>query len=238
MTKNIKITLGLIYLLSLGVILYGFFYFIDITQLNNYSYIRDKSQFLLEVKEQHLISFIIIFILFVVIWILLLGFGSPIALVAGFLFGKVFGTFISVFAFTIGCTLLYSFANLFFRPIILEKLSNKIDKYKKLFNENEFFYFMLFRLAGGGGIPFAIQNLLPVIFNMKIKNYFFSTLIGLVPVVFIMCSIGSGIESIIQQNANPSFFSMIQNKEIYLPLCGFIGIIIFSSILRKKYFKK
>ena len=111
MTKNIKITLGLIYLLCLGVILYGFFLFVDVTQLNNYSYIRDKTQFLIEVRDNNIVSFTIAFALFVIIWILLLGFASPIALIACFLFGKFFGTLISVFSFTIGCTILYVFAN-------------------------------------------------------------------------------------------------------------------------------
>ena len=33
----------------------------------------------------------------------------------------------------------------------------------------KFVYFMIFRFAGGGGTPFAIQNLLPVLFNVKIQ---------------------------------------------------------------------
>ena len=237
MNKNIKITLGLIYILCLGLIIYLFFNFVDVTQLNNYSYIREKTQFLIELSNQNLVVFIILFFLFIIIWILLLGFATPIAVVSGFLFGKVFGTIISVLAFTVGCTLLYVFANLFFKELILEKLSHKIVKFKELFNRNEFFYFMIFRLAGGGGMPFAIQNLLPVIFNMKVKNYFLSTLIGLFPIVFVLCAIGSGIENIIQQNIDPSFFTMIQTKEIYLPLAGFFLIIIFSIFLRKLYFK-
>ena len=97
---------------------------------------------------------------------------------------------------------------------------------------------MIFRFAGGGGIPFAIQNLLPVLFNMKLKNYFFSTLIGLFPMVFILCAIGSGIEKIIENNIDTSFLIMVQNKEILYPLLGFFVIIIISFILRKIYFKK
>ena len=58
---------------------------------------------------------------------------------------------------------------------------------------------MIFRFAGGGGAPFAIQNLLPVIFNMKVKNYFFSTLCGLFPTVFILSAIGEGLEKIISE---------------------------------------
>ena len=238
MTKNIKIAVGIIYILCLSLILYGFFIFIDVTQLNNYSYIRDKTQFLIEIRDKNVFWFATIFFLFSIIWILLLGFATPIALVAGFLFGKIYGTLISVFGFTIGCTILYIFANQYFRDIILEKLSKKISKFKEIFNKNEFFYFMIFRLAGGGGTPFAIQNLLPVFFNMKIKNYFFSTLIGLFPMIFILSAIGSGIEKIIENNVEPSFLTMIQNKEILFPILGFFAILIFSFILRKIYFKK
>ena len=238
MTKNIKITLGFIYILCLSLILYGFFIFVDVTQLNNYSYIRDKTQFLIEIRDNNLIWFSVLFFLFSIIWILLLGFATPLALVAGFLFGKLYGTLISVIGFTIGCTVLYIFANQYFKDFILEKLAKKISKFKDIFNKNEFFYFMIFRFAGGGGTPFAIQNLLPVLFNMKIKNYFFSTFIGLFPMVFILCSIGSGIEKIIEENIDPSFFTIIQNKEIFFPLIGFFTILIISFILRKIYFKK
>ena len=238
MTKNIKIAVGIVYILCLGLILYGFFIFIDISQLNNYSYIRDKTQFLIAVRDQNLLLFSTLFFFFTIIWILLLGFATPISLVAGFLFGKLYGTIISVFGFTIGCTLLYVFANQYFKNLILDKLSKRISKFKEIFNKNEFFYYMIFRFAGGGGTPFAIQNLLPVLFNMKIKNYFFSTLIGLFPMVFILCAIGSGIENMIENNVDPSFLTMIQNKEIYFPLIGFFVILIISFIVRKIYFKK
>jgi len=238
MSKNIKIAVGFIYFLCLSLILYGFFIFVDVTQLNNYSYIRDKTQFLIEIRDQNLFWFTTLFFIFVVIWILLLGFATPIALIAGFLFGKIYGTLISVFGFTIGCTILYIFANQYFKNIILEKLSTKIFKFKEIFNKNEFFYFMIFRISGGAGTPFAIQNLLPVFFNMKIKNYFFATLIGLFPMVFIWCAIGSGIEKIIETNIEPSFLTMIQNKEILFPIIGFFAILVISFLLKKIYFKK
>ena len=115
MTKNVKIAVGLIYILCLSLILYGFFIFVDITQLNNYSYIRDKTQFLVEIRDKNLFLFTLSFTLFAIIWILLLGFASPLALVAGFLFGKIYGTLISVFGFSVGCTLLYIFANQYFK---------------------------------------------------------------------------------------------------------------------------
>ena len=107
MSKNIKIAVGLVYILCLSLILYGFFIFVDVTRLNDYEYIRDKTQFLIEIRDHNFFWFTILFFLFAIIWILLLGFATPIALVAGFLFGKIYGTVISVSGFTIGCTLLY-----------------------------------------------------------------------------------------------------------------------------------
>ena len=64
MTKNIKIAVGLGYILCLSLILYGFFIFIDVTQLNDYIYIRDKTQFLIEIRDQHLLLFTTLFFLF------------------------------------------------------------------------------------------------------------------------------------------------------------------------------
>ena len=238
MTKNIKIAVGLIYILCLGLILYGFFIFVDVTQLNDYRYIRDKTQFLIEVKDDNPFLFTFVFFLFAIIWILLLGFATPISLIAGFIFGKFYGTLISVFGFTIGCTLLYFLANQYFKDLILAKLSNRMTKFQDMFNKNEFLYFMIFRFAGGGGTPFAIQNLLPVFFNMRLKNYFFSTLIGLFPMVFVLSAIGEGIENVIDNNIDPSFLTMIQNKEILFPIIGFFIILIISFLLRKIFFKK
>ena len=79
-----------------------------------------------------------------------------------------------------GCTLLYTFANMYFKEYIFKYINRKISNLIFLFNKNEFLYFLIFRIVGGG-IPFAIQNVLPVVFNMKVRNYFYATLIGLVP---------------------------------------------------------
>ncbi len=50
------------------------------------------------------------------------------------IYGKLFGTLISVFGFTIGCSLLYLFANSFFKELLQKKLAPKIYKFKELFN--------------------------------------------------------------------------------------------------------
>tara|TARA_B100000886_G_scaffold336028_1_gene294075 strand:- start:793 stop:1503 length:711 start_codon:yes stop_codon:yes gene_type:complete len=236
MSTNFKIILGIFYIICLSIVLYFVFSFIDLTKLTEYSYIKDNTRSLIEFKNDNLIFFSLCFFIFVVIWILLLGFGSPISLIAGFIFGKYLGTAICLISYTIGCSLLYTFANLYFRDLVKKYLESKIEKFKVFFNRNEFLYFMLFRFVGGGGIPFGIQNVLPVIFNMKIKNYFYATFLGLIPTTFIISSIGSGIESIIDNNQNPSIFEAILNPEINIPLISFLGILIISYFIKKKNF--
>ena len=126
------------------------------------------------------------------------GFGLPVALLAGFIFGKWLGTFILVIGMTIGATILYIFGNYFFKEIIKEKFLNRFKNLEIKFKKSEFIYLLVYRFIGG--IPFALSNVLPCIFNVKIKNFFLATIIGIIPQIFLMVSIGSGLEKIIEQN--------------------------------------
>ncbi len=237
MNKNLKIILGTIYLISLGLILYAFFAYIDVNRITDYTYIRENTKVLIDMKNENFSFFILIFFIFCVVWVLLLGFGSPIALVSGFVFGKFMGTLITLFGFTIGATILYFFSNIYFKEIILKHLPKKAVNLKNIFNRNELLYFLAFRLAGGLGIPFGIQNILPVLFNMKIKNYIFSTFLGLIPSLFIFNSLGEGIEKIIETKFEPSLFQVISDPSIYLPLSAFTAILLISIMIKNKFFK-
>ena len=96
---------------------------------------------------------------------------------------------------------------------------------------------MCFRFMGGGGTPFPIQNVLPVLFNMSSKNYIIATLLGIIPTTFVTVALGSGVEKIIDQNAELSFLPVVQSPEIYLPIFGFFIILIVAFIIKKFYFK-
>ena len=97
---------------------------------------------------------------------------------------------------------------------------------------------MCFRFIGGGGTPFPIQNILPVIFNMSVKNYIIATSLGIIPATFVTTALGSGIEDIIDQNAEFSFVSAFLSPEIYLPIIGFAVILIAAFIIKKYFFKQ
>ena len=77
-----------------------------------------------------------------------------------------------------------------------------------------------------------------LLFDVKLKNYFFSTLLGIVPGTFLIVSIGNGLEKVIDQNSEvPGITDIIFSPDIYLPIIAFLGLIL-SSIFLRKIFNK
>ena len=235
MNSKIKIVIGLIYLICLSSLLYYLFNKYDLKDLLDINFLKENKKVFAGFKEQNTFLVSIIFFVFSVIWVLLLGFGSIIAIAGGFIFGKWLGAFLVITSCTVGATLLYLLGLLFFKDFIEAKLAPKLGKFKILFNQNETLYFALYRLSGGG-LPFFMQNLLPVIFSMKVINYFYATLIGLIPAGFIFASIGAGIDKfLIKDSLNWS--GLINDPEIYYPLLGFVIMFILGIFIKNKFFK-
>ena len=67
---------------------------------------------------------------------------------------------------------------------------------------------------------------------MKKINYFFASILGFAPGMFIMVSIGSGINEFIKESDSFSFVDLILSREIYLPIFFFIIFIIISLIIK------
>ena len=236
MSKNFKLFLGFTYLLLLAVFLYFIFSNIQINRLNDFLYYKELQLGLENFISANFLTNIIYFFIFAVVWVALLGFGSPILIFSGILFGKWIGTIISIISISIGALILYTIANFFFRDTVKKILDHKFKKYIQLFQKNEFYYFFLYRFIGGLGVPFFLQNIFPVLFNMKKKNYFFSSLFGFVPSFFILNTIGAGLNNYIEKSENFSFLKMVLLPEIYLPILMFIVLIIVSLLIKKKFF--
>ena len=237
-TLNLKLVLGTIYLLIIAVGLYFLFSFVDLRDLTSYELIRSNKDLILKYKNENFIFLSLSFFIFSIIWTLLLGFATPLLLFAGFVFGKWWGILLVLIATTIGATLLYLLSTLFFRDFIELKLAPKFIKLKNFFNKNDIIYFMCYRFVGGGGTPYAIQNILPTLFSMPVKNYIIATFVGSAPSMFVTVSLGSGIESVIDKNAELSLLTVLFSPEIYIPIGLFFMILIFALILKKFYFKQ
>ena len=235
-TKNIKIILGISYLLIISIFLWVFFQNFSIQDFTSYELIKTNRETLEGIKNNNIILSSMLFFLGTIIWVLLLGFGSPIFLVGGFLFGKWLGSFLVIFGLSTGATFLYIFANFFLKDIVQEKFSNRFINLTDKFKKNEFIFFLIYRFVGG--IPFFISNILPTLFNIKKRNFFFGTIIGMAPQLFVGVSLGAGLSKVLEENKEPpTIFKLISTPDIYLPIFGII-ILVFLAIYLRKYFLK
>jgi uncharacterized membrane protein YdjX (TVP38/TMEM64 family) len=235
-SKKIKLFIGLFYISAVGLFLYFIFTKFSFQEITSYEFIKNNRDYFYDLRQRNLFLLGVSFILFSTLWVFAAGFGSPLALFAGFIFGKWFGLLFTVIGLSIGATLLYIFANYFLKEMIRDRFLNRFQKLEEKFQKSEFLYLLVYRFIGG--IPFQIQNVLPCIFNVKVYNYFWSTFLGMIPSLFIINSIGSGLEEIIDQNLNaPSVIDLITSPSIYIPLIAFFGLLIITIFFRKVFYQ-
>jgi len=235
-SKKVKLTLGLFYLLVVSSFLYFFLSKFTFEELTSYEFIKNNRDYFFEIKQANLFLTSLVFLILTIVWVVMAGFGLPIALLAGFIFGKFLGIFLLTIGMSIGATILYILGNYFFKEIIKEKFLNKFKNLEIKFKKSEFIYLFIYRFVGG--IPFALSNVLPCIFNVKVTNFFLATLIGITPQLFLIVSIGSGLEKVIEQNLEaPRIKDLIYSPDVYLPMIAFIVLIIITFIVKKIFYK-
>ena len=234
-SKKIKLFLGLFYISAVCIFLYFIFTKFTFQEITSYEFIKNNRDYLYDLRQSNLFLLGLLFILFATLWVFAAGFGSPLALIAGFIFGKWFGLLFAIIGMTIGATLLYVFANYFLKEMIRNKFLNRFKKLDEKFKKSEFLYLLIYRFVGG--IPFQIQNVLPCLFDVKIFNFFWSTFLGMMPSLFLVISIGSGLEEIIDQNIEaPSLLNLITSPSIYIPMIAFFGLLGITFFLRKIFY--
>ena len=183
-TKKIKLFIGLSYLLIVSLFLYFFFSKFSLQEITSYDFLRNNRSYLIELKNSNLFLISISFLFLTVLWVFpFLGFGSPVALMGGFIFGKWIGTLVVVTGLSVGATFLYIFGNYFLRDLIREKFLNKFQNLEIKFKKSEFFYMLVYRFIGG--VPWQISCLLPTLFNVRVKNFLFETFLGIIPQIFL-----------------------------------------------------
>jgi len=232
--SKLKTWIGLIYLTIVALVVFLFFYY----GANSYldlNFLKNNKDKILAFRDQNFFLLAVVYFFFSILWVFLLGFGTPLMIIAGFAFGVVWGSVLSIAAFSIGASLLYLFANHYFKDLVYQYLSSRFLSLKNHFNENEFSYFFFIRVIPG--IPFPIKNIMPVLFNMKLKNFFLATFLGESVPIVISVSIVSGFAGAIENNASLDF-NLFFTPEIFLPLLGFGFMVVLTNFLKKKYLKK
>ena len=129
-----------------------------------------------------------------------------------------------------------SLLTFFLKDLIKEKFLNKFKNLEIKFKKSEFIYLLIYRFVGG--IPWQLSCILPTLFNVRVRNFFLATIIGIIPQIFLVVSIGSGLETIINKNLEPpKIMDIISSPNIYWPMSIFIFLVIITIFLRKLFYK-
>ena len=237
-SRNIKILIALLYLVLLFIFLYLFFSKFTLEEITTYKFIQTNREYLVNIRQNNIILLSLFFLLFTILWVFpFLGFGSPVALLGGFILGKWLGLILVVLGLSVGAMFLYIFGNYFLKDFVREKFLSKFENLEIKFKKSEFNYLLIYRFIGG--IPWQLSCILPTLFNVKVRNFFLATMIGIIPQTFLIVSIGSGLETIIQKNLEPpNIMDIISSPNIYWPLSIFIFLVIITIFLRKLFYKK
>ena len=235
--KKTKLIIGLSYLTLIIIFLVLFFSKFSLSEITSYDFIKDNRLYFLELRNSNLFLISSIFLILTILWVFpFLGFGSPIALLGGFIFGKWIGTLVVVVGLSVGATFLYIFGNYFLKDLVKDKFLNKYKNLEIKFKKSEFFYLLVYRFIGG--IPWQLSCILPTIFNVRVSNFFFASLIGIIPQIFLAVSIGSGLDKVIDQNSEiPSITDIIFLPDVYFPIIGFFILVLLTIFLKRLFYK-
>ena len=143
--------------------------------------------------------------------------GTPLTLLSGSLFGKLFGTIIALIGNTLGATAAFLLSRYVFRDYVSAHiLSNypKIKSYDEKIKHKGFSTVMAPRL--NPLLPFNVLNFLLWVTSITLKKYILGSFIGMIPGTFIFVYFGESLRML-------SAFNI---------LCAILGIILLTYLGR------
>ena len=222
------------YIIPLSIVIIAIVGFTLLRDYLSYETLRNNHESLVNFKNE---NYWVTVIIFIISYITLVTFalpGSPIAsLTGGFLFGLAFGTFLNVTAAATGATLIFLAAKNGFGNKLTQRIDaseGSIRKIRDGIKRDEISYLFLIRLIPI--IPFAVANLVPALFGVSLRNFFFTTYVGIIPGGLVFTWLGSGLSEVFKQNKEPNFSIIFEIYVIGPILC--LCLLSFLPIILKK----
>ena len=194
-------------------------------------FISNRDQILM-FRDSNLTFSVMIFML---IYISAVTFSIPgatvLSVTGGFIFGLELGLILNVVSATIGATFLFlavrlGFGNLFGK---FEKGSVKFSDLIEQLKVNEINLLLLLRLIPV--VPFFVANILPAIANVSLKNFFWTTFLGIIPGGFVFTLIGANAGNFFDRGEAPDL-TVFWSFEFLGPLICLIILVVFPMFFR------
>lgn len=201
--------------------------------LVSFEMLRNHRDSLLIYRDHHLVG---LTAAFVVVYVAIVVFSIPGAVVAsitgGFLFGQTIGTLLNIFSATLGATVLFFVVRWGIGDRLMSKMNAMTGTFARLIQNlraNEVSILLLLRLVPV--IPFFAANLIPVLVGVRLWNFIWTTAIGIIPGAAIYTSIGVGIGAVFDHGKEPSL-GLIWEPQIIFPLAGLCVLVAMPMFVR------
>ena len=191
-----------------------------------------------EISEFRDKNFTLSIVIFWVFYVILVIFSLPGAAVAsvsgGFLFGLGAGLLINITAASTGAALLFllvRYGMASFKYIKSNTLnSNFVFQIKNALVTNQISIMLTLRLVPV--VPFFLANILPALVGVRLFNFIWTTIIGIIPGGIVFTWIGVGVGEVFDRNEYPNF-ELLFSPVILGPILGLVALLLLPIILRR-----
>lgn len=184
----------IIILLLLAILIFGFFFF-DLHQYFDFSYIKSKQQAITDYFHTHPVKTSLIFFL---IYIAVAGLSLPgagiLSILAGAIFGLALGVAIVLLAATIGATIAFWFSRYIFHDFVQDRFGDKLRAINKGIERDGAFYLFTLRLIPI--FPFFIINLVMGLTPMRTIVFAVTSFLGMIAGSLIFVNVGTQLANI------------------------------------------
>ena len=164
-----------------------------------------------EISEFRDKNFTLSIVIFWVFYVILVVFSLPGAAVAsvsgGFLFGLGAGLLINITAASTGAALLFLLVRYGMKSFKYNKSntlnSNFVIQIKNALVTNQISIMLTLRLVPV--VPFFLANILPALVGVRLFNFIWTTIIGIIPGGIVFTWIGVGVGEVFDRNEYPNF---------------------------------
>ncbi len=199
--------------------------------------LRDNQEFL---KAFVADNYILAVVGFVAIYAILVAISVPgagfLSIFAGFLFGLTTGVPAVIIGATIGATILFLVVRSAFGTGLAAKAGPYMAKFERGLKENELSYLFILRLVPI--FPFFIVNIVPPLFDVKLRNYVLTTFLGIIPGSFVYVSVGYGIGDALSAGQDVPLSGLMFRPAVILPIIGLILLTMIPVAYKKLSNKK
>jgi len=183
------------WVIAVLLILIALFFYFHLGQYLTLSSLKENRDYLVAFYERNRVVTVSIFVAaYILQTALSLPGAAVLSLAAGAVFGAIMGTLYVNLGATVGATAAFLVARYLFNNVIQGRFGTRLEKINNELETRGFNYLLFLRLVPI--FPFFLINLGAGLTRMRLRTFFFGTMIGIIPGSFVYCNAGASLASI------------------------------------------